>query len=125
MSHKISSINFKARRKPWTELKVGMSLADVFALGIDGHSVCERLAIRHLDFDPPLSKAHVRKAFSVIAPYTRERRRELRLEQSRIWHANKTPRNCMCCRKVFPSEGRHNRICQPCKEREAHNYCPW
>ena len=27
----------------------------------------------------------------------------------------KTARRCMCCRKEFMSEGKHNRMCVPCK----------
>lgn len=27
----------------------------------------------------------------------------------------KTTRPCMCCGKIFPSEGKHNRLCAYCK----------
>ena len=30
-----------------------------------------------------------------------------------------TMRPCMCCRTVFASQGKHNRLCDPCRGRDA------
>lgn len=34
----------------------------------------------------------------------------------------KTARNCLCCGASFPSEGKHNRLCEDCKRRDGP---PW
>jgi hypothetical protein len=34
----------------------------------------------------------------------------------------RTHRPCMCCRRSFASEGKHNRLCDPCREVAANEY---
>ncbi|MGY3693370.1 putative paraquat-inducible protein A [Bradyrhizobium sp. USDA 3240] len=124
---RLSRMDFKPVRGQWTKVAVGMSLGELFALGITGKAINHRLYQRTLSFQPLLSPGEVTRAYRSAVPstYTRERRKQLATEQHEQRWANKTPRSCMCCNKVFPSEGRHNRVCQSCKDREARNYCPW
>lgn len=49
-----------------------------------------------------------------------ERLEKLRREAS--VKAKRGPRPCMCCGKVFDSDGVHNRLCGPCKSR---GYATW
>ncbi|WFU64846.1 hypothetical protein [Bradyrhizobium brasilense] len=94
-----------------------MTLAEVFALGIEGYRLCDRLAYHLLAFDPPITRAQVRAEYNAIDPYSTEKRRALVREQVRKRLASQTKRNCMCCRKPFPSEGHHNRLCDACRKR--------
>lgn len=36
--------------------------------------------------------------------------------------AGQTRRPCMCCQQPFMSEGKHNRLCDPCKDVAADDY---
>jgi hypothetical protein len=59
-------------------------------------------------YDGPLriSRIYANGCVAITGLRGIERRRRL---------AAARPRACLCCGTTFPSEGPHNRLCQPCK----------
>jgi hypothetical protein len=128
----ISKINMRALRSPWTELRAGMSLNAVFALGISGKLLNERIwKYQHVHLEPVLARDQLLKLYrdwrqTNPPPVQKSRRPTEGLKcyagqeccQVSVVEAPEPPpsveRACMCCRQAFISEGKHNRLCKGC-----------
>ncbi len=58
--------------------------------------------------------AELRKSGVVVAPDANHRKAKLR-------HTT-TQRKCLCCGRLFPSEGPHNRLCTGCRSKSCSPY---
>jgi hypothetical protein len=122
MDPRVVKICFKPAGRLWTAVRVGMTLPELFALGLRAKHICRRLPRDHLMFNPALSSLDVAEAYQgwcstqrgLAALAGHERRRSA-----------KGLRTCMCCRKAFKSDGNYNRLCWRCKDRAAVSYDPW
>ncbi|MGX0966327.1 hypothetical protein AB7M63_006776 [Bradyrhizobium japonicum] len=122
MEPRITKIGFKPIGRRWIAARIGMTLPELFSLGLRAKDVCAKLPHDWLVFDPKVSETDVSAAYNgwrstqrkVAALAGHERRR-----------SGKGPRPCMCCKKTFKSEGSHNRICRYCTGRAAATYDPW
>lgn len=136
----IAELNMRPVRSPWIDLRVGMSLDAIFALGISGTVLNSRIwHYEHVRLEPILTREQLLKCYKDwvaaggVAQQHRKRRRatphglrcyagqELRSIAFETLPEPPPPveRACMCCRKPFLSEGKHNRLCGNCRERQA------
>lgn len=98
------------RREGYTRASIGAMITEEFGTPRSANSVIgmlKTLASRGEDFAPA--------SRSVVSLAAHARKREIRIERV----ANLSNRPCLCCKRVFGSEGNHNRICSPCKGSET------
>src|SRR3954469_23088191 len=124
MDPRITRISFRPTGRLWIAARVGMTLPELFALGLTARHICNRLPLGRLAFDPTLSRSDVTKAYRNWS-YPTEQRRLAALAGHEQRRSVKGPRICLCCKKTFKSEGSHNRLCRPCKDRATATYDPW
>ncbi|APO49869.1 hypothetical protein LUI11_15985 [Bradyrhizobium diazoefficiens] len=122
MDPRVAKLDFKRTGRLWIAARVGMTLPELFSLGLTTKHICRYLPEDRLVFDPVLSDAEVIDAYK---GWRRERRRLTAIAGHERRRSTKGPRTCMCCRKVFESEGNHNRLCRYCKDRAGLTYDPW
>lgn len=122
MDPRVAKLDFKRTGRLWIAARVGMTLPELFALGLTTKHICRHLPDGRLAFDPCLSERDVAEAYG---EWRRMGRRLAALAGHQQRRSAKSLRACMCCRKDFKSEGSHNRVCQRCKDRAATTYDPW
>jgi hypothetical protein len=110
LSARVYHIGFTATQGSWRRVVLGMTLADVLAVGITANAIKKRVRKGVLAFDPPLFP--IKLGGRRPAP-----QRDI------------TQRKCMSCRRAFPSEHKGNRLCLRCKANHAATYdspyAPW
>lgn len=98
----------RARTGALRRAKVGHTIADLARLGVTPQAIGNAKRWGNIGFSPPLQPNDLSQ-----------------LRTARPRGPNILPtRPCLCCRRPFGSEGPHNRLCDPCREKGASPFEP-
>ena len=110
---RIEALNFKRQPGPrWAQMRVGMTVPDLLALGLPKGQIIERVHLGQIEFQPPITS----KNGTIIS--------KVEPNQPPTRPSSLPIRRCLCCGKPFRSAGPGNRLCDDCR-RNSRSLSPY